>query len=118
MAQLYMERLLDGKVAGQIGAGPIVKVLAEESAESVFHILNRLFIAIDYHSYPVKGEASLRAYAQLYFSGAGLEPKVEQHNAHGRSDLEISVGERHWVFEFKVSYDGKKEEEILLEGIF
>ena len=48
MAQLYMERLLDGKVAGQVGAGPIVKVLAEESAESVFHILNRLFMAIDY----------------------------------------------------------------------
>ena len=43
MAQLYMERLLDGKVAGQVGAGPIAKVLGEESAESVFHILNRLF---------------------------------------------------------------------------
>lgn len=117
MAQLYMERLLDGKVAGQVGAGPIVKVLTEESAESVFHILNRLFMAIDYQNYPVKDEASLRAYVQVYFSGAGLEPKVEQHNAHGRSDLEVSVGERHWVFEFKVSYDGKKEEETLSEGI-
>lgn len=117
MAQLYMERLLDGKVAGQVGAGPIVKVLAEESAESVFHILNRLFMAIDYQNHPVKDEASLRAYVQVYFSGAGLEPKVEQHNAHGRSDLEVSVGERHWVFEFKVSYDGKKEEETLSEGI-
>ena len=59
----------------------------------------------------------MRAYVQVYFSGAGLEPKVEQHNAHGRSDLEVSVGERHWVFEFKVSYDGKKEEETLSEGI-
>ena len=59
----------------------------------------------------MKDEAFLRAYVQVYFSGAGLEPKVEQHNAHGRSDLEVSVGERHWVFEFKVSYDGKKEEE-------
>ena len=117
MAQLYMERLLDGKVAGQVGAGPIAKVLGEESAESVFHILNRLFLAIDYQNYPVKDEASLRAYVQVYFSGAGLEPKVEQHNAHGRSDLEVSVGERHWVFEFKVSYDGEKEEEILLDGI-
>ena len=117
MAQLYIERLLDGKVAGQVGAGPIVKVLAEESAESVFHILNRLFTAIDYHNYPVKDEASLRAYVQVYFSGAGLEAKVEQHNAHGRSDLEVSAGERHWVFEFKVSYDGKKEEETLSEGI-
>lgn len=65
----------------------------------------------------MKDEAFLRAYVQVYFSGAGLEPKVEQHNAHGRSDLEVSVGERHWVFEFKASYDGKKEEETLLEGI-
>lgn len=59
----------------------------------------------------------MRAYAQVYFSGAGLEPKVEQHNAHGRSDLEVSAGEIHWVFDFKVSYDGKKEEEILFKVI-
>ena len=43
--------------------------------------------------------------------------RLSKHNAHGRSDLEVSAGERHWVFEFKVSYDGEKEEEILLEGI-
>ncbi len=43
MAQLYLEQLLRGRVAGQVGAGPIVRVLKEESPESVFHILNRLF---------------------------------------------------------------------------
>ena len=102
MAQLYTERLLDGKVAGQVGAGPIVKVLCEESAESVFHILNRLFLAIDYQRYPVRDEASLRAYVQVYFAGAGLDVKVEHHNAHGRSDLEVNAGNRHWIFEFKV----------------
>lgn len=117
MAQLYMERLLKGKVAGQVGAGPIVKVLCEESAESVFHILNRLFLAIDYQNYPVRDEASVRAFVQVYFAGAGLDPKVEHHNAHGRSDLEVRAAGRHWVFEFKVVHDGESEEEKLLEGI-
>lgn len=115
MAQLYTERLLDGKVAGQVGAGPIVKVLYEESAESVFHILNRLFLAIDYQRYPVRDEASLRAYVQVYFAGAGLDVKVEHHNAHGRSDLEVNAGNRHWIFEFKVVQGNKGETEKLSE---
>ena len=117
MAQLYTERLLDGKVAGQVGAGPIVKVLYEESAESVFHILNRLFLAIDYQRYPVRDEASLRAYVQVYFAGAGLDVKVEHHNAHGRSDLEVNAGNRHWIFEFKVVQGNKGETEKLSEAV-
>ncbi len=58
MARLYLERLLSGRVAGQVGAGPIVKVLSEENTESLFHILNRLFSSIDYYKYPVRDEAS------------------------------------------------------------
>ncbi len=116
MAQLYIERLLQGRVAGQVGAGPIVKVLSEESAESLFHILNRLFLAIDYRNYPVRDESSVRAYVQVYFAGAGLEPKVEHHNAYGRSDLEVKAGDRHWVFEFKVVRESEGEEAKLQEG--
>ena len=59
-----------------------------KSRRSLFSIiLNRLFLAIDYQRYPVRDEASLRAYVQVYFAGAGLDVKVEHHNAHGRSDL-------------------------------
>ena len=116
MAQLYIERLLQGRVAGQVGAGPIVKVLSEESAESLFHILNRLFLAIDYRNYPVRDESSVRAYVQVYFAGAGLDPRIEHHNAHGRSDLEVKAGDRHWVFEFKVVREGESEEQKLQEG--
>lgn len=54
MAQLYMEQLLGGHVAGQVGAGPIVQVLSEDGPESLFHILNRLFLSIDYHRLPVR----------------------------------------------------------------
>ncbi len=116
MAQLYIERLLQGRVAGQVGAGPIVKVLSEESAESLFHILNRLFLAIDYRNYPVRDESSVRAYVQVYCAGAGLDPRAEHHNAHGRSDLEVKAGDRHWVFEFKVVREGESEEQKLQEG--
>lgn len=103
IAQLYVEQLLNGRIAGQVGAGPIVEVLSEEGAESVFHILNRLFHAIDYSRYPVKDEASVRAFVQVYFSGAGLDPVIEHHTAHGRTDLEVKAGTRHWIFEFKVA---------------
>lgn len=110
MAQLYVENLLAGRSAGQVGAGPIVQVLSEESAEALVHILNRLFAAIDYQRYPVRDEASVRAFTQVYFAGAGLEPKVEHHTAPGRSDLEVKVNNRHWILEFKVSRDQENPE--------
>ena len=47
MGQLYVEHLLTGRSAGQVGAGPIVQVLSEESAEALVHIFNRLFMLVD-----------------------------------------------------------------------
>lgn len=117
MGQLYVEHLLTGRSAGQVGAGPIVQVLSEESAEALVHILNRLFAAIDYQRYPVRDEASVRAFTQVYFAGAGLEPKVEHHTAHGRSDLEVKVNNRHWILEFKVSRDQENPDQKLEEAV-
>lgn len=117
MAQLYMEQLLDGRLAVQVGAGSIAKVLADENAESLFHILNRLFIEIDYKNCPVKNEASVRAFVQVYFAGAKLETKVGHHNAYGRSDLEVEVNDRHWVLEFKVVHARESKEEKLKEAL-
>lgn len=81
------------------------------------HILNRLFAAIGYLRYSVKDESSLRAFVQVYFSGSGLNSRVEHHNAHGRTDLEVEVGERTWVFEFKVSREGESVESKLQEAL-
>ncbi len=117
MAQLYVENLLAGKSAGQVGAGPIVQVLSEESAEALVHILNRLFAAIDYQRYPVRDEASVKAFTQVYFAGAGLGPKVEHHTAHGRSDLEVKANSRHWILEFKVSRGEDDPEQKLEEAV-
>ncbi|WP_289175681.1 AAA family ATPase, partial [uncultured Parasutterella sp.] len=113
MAQHYTSCLLNGRTAGEVGAGSIAVVLREDSAESVFHILNRLFLSIDFQGFPVRDEASVRAYVQVYIASAGLNPKIEHHNAHGRSDLEVGVGDRHWVFEFKVVRKGESKEEKL-----
>ncbi len=104
MAQLYMEQLLGGRVAGQVGAGPIGQVLSEDGPESLFHILNRLFLSIDYHRFPVRDEFSVRAFVQIYFAAAGLDPIMERHNSHGRSNLEVGAGNRHWILEFKTSH--------------
>ena len=102
MAQLYTERLLAGRTVEQVGADNISYRLATENVEAIFHLLNKLFSSIDYQKYPVRDEASVRAFAQVFFSGAGLNPIVEHHNSKGRSDLEVKVGARYWVFEFKV----------------
>lgn len=117
MANLYMELLLKGRVAGQVGAGPIVEVLVNETPEELFRILNRLFGSIDYQNYPVRDEASVRGFVQVYLTGAGLSPRIEQHSAHGRSDLEVIVGKRHWIMEFKVITNSSEEEVKLLEAL-
>ena len=44
-------------------------------------------------------------------------PMTEVHNAYGRSDLEVDVGERHWVFEFKFAKDSTQAQKLLAEGI-
>lgn len=48
--------------------------------------------------------------------GAGIEVVVEKHTAFGRSDLEVEMGNRRWIFEFKFAKD---EEEVgaLLEQV-
>lgn len=117
MAQLYLEQVLGGRIAGEVGAGPIVKVLSKESAESVFHILNKVFKAIDYHNYPVKDEVLVRAIVQVYMAGAGLRPRVEVHNHRGRSDLEVKAGNKHWVMEFKVARKGQNADSLLKEAV-
>ena len=43
----------------------------------------------------------------------GLNPIVEHHNSKGRSDLEVKVGARYWVFEFKVCNSENDGKELL-----
>ncbi len=117
IAQLYIQQILSGKTVEQVGADNIVYRLQNENPESIFHLLNRLFESIDYKDYPITQEPSLRAIVQVFFSGAGLKSLVEHHNAHGRSDLEVDVVNRHWVFEFKLVEEKENAEKKLAEAV-
>ena len=117
MAQLYLEQLLNGNTVEEVGAGGIALALASENAESVFHKFNHLFKDIVYEKYPVKNESTVRAYVQVYMSGAGLNPKAEVQGSKGRSDLEVTSGNRLWVFEFKTIKENESAEKKLQEAI-
>jgi len=117
MAKLYLGQLLNGQTPVQVGAGRIAFTLASGNAESVYHKLNYLFKNIDFNNYPITDEASVRAYAQVYIAGAGLDTKPEVHGSKGRSDLEVTAGDRLWVFEFKVVEKDQTAEAKLQEAI-
>ena len=116
MAQLYLEQMLRGRTVEQIGAGNIAYLLANENAESVYHNLNHFLRGIDYRAYKEFKESSIQSFIQIYCAGAGLRARTEVHNNKGRSDLEVSSGFRHWVFEFKLVKDGESPEKKLREA--
>ena len=50
-------------------------------------------------------------------AAAGLNVQPEKHNALGRSDLEVSDGNRYWVLEFKWARKGRQAETVLEEAL-
>lgn len=101
MAQLYYELLLSGKTLDEVGAGGLGTLLWTGNAEEVVADFNRLTLSLDYSHYPVKDEYCCRGFVQAILHGARCTPRIEVHNAFGRSDLELDAGRWHWVFEFK-----------------
>ncbi len=85
MASLYLQVLL-GKTIEQAGVRNLASMLAKDNPETLVHMFNRLLESIDYKDYAIKDEASLRAVLQVAMVGSGLSPRIECHNAHGRSD--------------------------------
>ena len=81
------------------------------------HYFNRALSSIDDAQYPIRNEAACRAYLQELLIGAALLPRVEVHNALGRSDMEVEVGRRHWVFEFKFAERDEQTQRLLAEGL-
>lgn len=91
--------------------------MAEQSPETVVSYFNRALGSIDYVRYPIENEAACRAYLQVLLIGAALLPKVEVHNALGRSDMEVEVGNRHWVFEFKFAKTSAEVQKLLNQAV-
>lgn len=113
MAQLYASELLRGQNIARSGMPMLSRIMSTEPPEVVVDYFNRALTSIDYVHYPVVNEATCRAYLQVLLIGAALVPKVEVHNALGRSDMEVEVGDRHWVFEFKYASKGSDEKKLL-----
>jgi hypothetical protein len=101
MAQYYTQVVLKRRNLAQIGAGDIVQCLRKGDADTFVDRLNKAFLSLDYTQYPITDESRCRALASVFLNGAGLPARSETHNALGRSDLEFTTGETHWVLEFK-----------------
>ena len=44
-------------------------------------------------------------------------PRVEVHNALGRSDMEVLAGKRHWIFEFKYARTQDQVQPLLAKAL-
>lgn len=117
MAELYANELTQGKRIRSSAATPIRSAMEKGALEAVIDYFNAAVTAIDYHRYPIKDEASCRAYMQVLLIGAAMIPKVEIHNAHGRSGMEVEVNGQHWVFEFKFARRSSEVTDLLDEAI-
>ena len=117
MAQLYADELLKGRRIRPTGGSSIYKIMCEADLDEVINQLNTVVSAIDYQRYPITDEASCRAYLQVLLIGAAMIPRVEIHNALGRSDMEVEAGHRHWVFEFKYAKQETQVPTLLEEAV-
>lgn len=106
MARLYAAELLKGQDVANSGVPSLFKVMAEQSPETVVSYFNRALGSIDYVRYPIENEAACRAYLQVLLIGAALLPKVE-----------VEVGNRHWVFEFKFAKTPAEVQKLLNQAV-
>lgn len=117
MARLYADELLRNQNRMVLGIPLLPVMMANESVDLVIDHFNKVFNAIDFNRYPIVDEASCRAFLQVLLIGAAMMPRVETHTAHGRSDLEVDAGQRHWVFEFKYAKNVHEADALLAEAI-
>ena len=117
MARLYSSELLKGKRWQQAGKPLVAECLASGSVSGTIEQFNFAFNMIDYKDFPIASESACRAYLQVLLMGAALLPRVEVHTALGRSDMEVEVGNLHWVFELKFASENESAQALLDEAV-
>ena len=117
MAKLYADELIKGRSIQFPNTTPIRQALEEGDVAAVLANFNAAIAAIDDQNYPITDEASCRVYLQVLLIGAAMIPKVETHNALGRSDMEVEVGKRRWVFEFKFARTTAEAAALLTKAV-
>ncbi len=117
MARFFVEMITrDDRLAGN-KTRTLRKILLRDDFETVVETVNRIITGLDYVRWNLTDEASCRNAVQLMLAAAGLNVQPEKHNALGRSDLEVSDGNRYWVLEFKWARKGRRAETILEEAL-
>ena len=117
MARLYADELLGGQCYSRPDGPSLVEILAAGQIDEVVDRFNHVFNAVDYQRYPIDDEATCRGYLQVLMMSADMVPAVELHSAHGRSNLEVTAGDRRWVFEIKFARNEQDSSKLLQEGI-
>ncbi len=114
MGNLYADRLLETDVQVAAGVPYLNRVMAEESVDVVVHALSRALHAIDEKRFPIKDEATCRAYLQVLLTCASLLPTVEKdYQAQERCEMEVTAGRRRWVLAFQVARNGADPQKLL-----
>lgn len=118
MANLYAQELIKvGYRLSEPGGLHPAQIFATQSVDAVIRQLNLFFNAINYQNYPISSESSVCSHLQALLMGATLIPEVEKHNAKGRSDLEVNVGMRRWIFEFKFAKHSSETTSLLAQAV-
>lgn len=99
------EKWLGGESLNGIGAGDVAAVLGAGNPVKAVEVFNRLFSVLDGRRYPLHDESACRGCLQALLTGADGCSKMDVYRPRGRSDLEVFVGRKHWVFEFEYSPD-------------
>lgn len=113
MGWLYADEMTGGNRLRATAGLDVRGILSAGRPEELARLFNQMFNAIDCARYPVRDEASCRAFLQVLMLGAGLKPEIEVRSALGRSDLEVELGAVHWVFELKFARKGEDEAPLL-----
>ena len=113
LASLYSKALLKGKTVNQIGGSNVREIFQTGTVRQVIDIFNKILLNIPYDRHVLENEYQCRNSVALILFGAGLRPEMEKHNLIGRSDMEVCIGNRHWVFEFKFSKDEARAAALL-----
>lgn len=117
MAQLYAENMIRKERIAQSGIARLKNDMSYGSLDEVVTSFNRVLDNVDYHDSPICNEGSCRTHLQILMIGLALLPRVEVHNAKGRSDMEVETSTRHWVFEFKFAHRDEEAPALLEKAV-
>ena len=81
------------------------KALLQGDIKSVCYLLNEIFSGILYDTFKFPHEALYRTLIAGWFRDVATEVREETPNYKGRSDIELTIGDKFYVFELKLIHN-------------